>query len=149
MTESDIDAVYAIEKEVHIAPWNRDILRDCIRVGYDCRVFEVNVENNRIICGYIISRHSNNSCHVLNFCIAKPFQSKGYGRQFLQRVLYSLTESQKIDHVILEVRPSNNAALHLYKSVGFEQVEIKPAYYVEDNHIEDAIVLKKILSMSN
>lgn len=43
MTESDIDAVYAIEKDVHIAPWSRDILRDCVRVGYDCRVFESNV----------------------------------------------------------------------------------------------------------
>ncbi|WP_454780853.1 ribosomal protein S18-alanine N-acetyltransferase [Legionella sp. WA2022007384] len=145
MTESDIDNVYAIEKDVHIAPWDRDILRDCVRVGYDCRVFEIDDKNSLIIGGYIICRHSNKCCHILNFCIAKSFQSKGFGRQFLQRVLHSLTESRNIDHVVLEVRPSNEAALHLYKSVGFEQVEIKPAYYVEDNHVEDAIVLKKIL----
>lgn len=146
MTESDIDSVYAIEKDVHIAPWDRDILRDCVRVGYDCRVFEVNKENSLMICGYVISRHSNNCCHILNFCIAKLFQSQGYGRQFLQQVLTSLTASQYIDHVILEVRPSNQAALHLYHSMGFKQIEIKPAYYVEENNIEDAIVLKKILS---
>ncbi|PWY54903.1 ribosomal-protein-alanine N-acetyltransferase [Legionella qingyii] len=147
MNESDIDKVYAIEKDVHIAPWYRDILRDCVRVGYDCRVFEVDVENSLIIGGYIISRHSNKSCHILNFCIAKSFQSKGYGRQFLERVLHSLIESQHIDYVVLEVRPSNKAALHLYKSMGFEQIEIKPAYYIENNHVEDAIVLKKILSI--
>lgn len=149
MTESDIDNVYAIEKDVHIAPWDRDILRDCVRVGYDCRVFEVDVENSLIIGGYIISRHSNRCCHILNFCIAKSFQSKGNGRQFLQRVLDSLTESQHIDHVVLEVRPSNKAALNLYRSMGFAQIEIKPAYYVEDSHVEDAIVLKKILSIQN
>ncbi|MCE0723870.1 MULTISPECIES: ribosomal protein S18-alanine N-acetyltransferase [Legionella] len=147
MAESDIDAVYAIEKEVHIAPWDRDILRDCVRVGYDCRVFEVILESSLMICGYIISRHSNNCCHILNFCIAKPYQSQGYGRQFLHQVLSSLTESQYIDHVILEVRPSNKAALHLYQSMGFEQIEIKPAYYIEENNIEDAIVLKKKLSI--
>jgi ribosomal-protein-alanine N-acetyltransferase len=145
MTESDIDAVYVIEKNVHIAPWSWEILRDCVRVGYDCRLFEIKEENNLLIGGYIISRHSNNYCHILNFCIAKTFQSKGYGRQLLQKVLYSLTELQHIDYVILEVRPSNKAALHLYQSMGFEQVEVKPGYYVEDDRVEDAIVLKKEL----
>lgn len=143
MTELDIDEVYAIEKNVHIAPWDRDILRDCVRVGYDCRVFETREESNVLIGGYIISRHSNSVCHILNFCIAKSFQSKGYGRKFLQTVLHSLAESKHTDYVILEVRPSNKAALHLYQSIGFEQVEIKPGYYIEKNNIEDAIVLKR------
>lgn len=149
MTESDVDAVYLIEKNAHIAPWSREILRDCVRVGYDCRLCEVDEESKLHIGGYIISRHSNKCCHILNFCIAKPFQSKGYGRQFLQKVLFSLTESQHIDYVILEVRPSNKAALSLYQTMGFEQVEIKPGYYIEDNNIEDAIVLKKILHIQN
>ncbi|CAM3084497.1 GCN5-related N-acetyltransferase [Legionella steigerwaltii] len=149
MTESDIDAVYAIEKNVHIAPWSRDILRDCVRVGYDCRVFEMDEGNNLLVGGYIISRHSNNCCHILNFCIARPFQSKGYGRQFLQQILHSLTELQHIDYTILEVRPSNKAALHLYESMGFEQVEIKPGYYAEGSSVEDAIVLKKKLHMKS
>jgi len=149
MTELDIDAVYVIEKNVHIAPWSWEILRDCVRVGYDCRLFEIYEGNHPLIGGYIISRHSNNFCHILNFCIAKEFQSKGYGRQFLQEVLSSLTELQHIDYVILEVRPSNKAALRLYHSIGFVQVEIKPDYYVEDNNIEDAIVLKKELHIQN
>ncbi|MCW8407591.1 ribosomal protein S18-alanine N-acetyltransferase [Legionella sp. PATHC035] len=149
MTESDVDAVYLIEKNAHIAPWSREILRDCVRVGYDCRLFEVDEGSQRLIGGYIISRHSNKCGHILNFCIAKPFQSKGYGRQFLKKVLFSLTESQHIDYVTLEVRPSNKAALSLYQSMGFEQAEIKPGYYIEDNKIEDAIVLKKILHIQN
>ncbi|STY29385.1 GCN5-related N-acetyltransferase [Legionella wadsworthii] len=149
MTESDIDAVYAIEKSVHIAPWDRDILRDCVRVGYDCRVFESGPKENTSICGYIISRHAGNCCHILNFCIAKPFQSQGNGRLFLQEVLSSLDEIKSLDYVILEVRPSNKTALHLYTSMGFEQIEIKPAYYVEENNIEDAIVLRKLCQKRN
>lgn len=38
MSESDIDKVYAIETSVHIAPWSKDILRDCVLVGYKCLV---------------------------------------------------------------------------------------------------------------
>ena len=37
MNDTDIDNVYAIEKVVHIAPWGKEILRDCVLVGYDCR----------------------------------------------------------------------------------------------------------------
>ncbi|HAU2359855.1 ribosomal-protein-alanine N-acetyltransferase, partial [Legionella pneumophila] len=42
MKDSDIENVYSIETNVHIAPWSKDILRDCVLVGYDCRVLEIN-----------------------------------------------------------------------------------------------------------
>ncbi|HAT9773886.1 TPA: GNAT family N-acetyltransferase, partial [Legionella pneumophila] len=116
MKDSDIENVYSIETNVHIAPWSKDILRDCVLVGYDCRVLEINNGDSSILAGYIISRISNNSCHILNLCIAKPLQSKGLGRKLLQTVLYSLSKYTQTESVILEVRPSNSAALHLYET---------------------------------
>ncbi|HDV5708960.1 TPA: ribosomal protein S18-alanine N-acetyltransferase [Legionella pneumophila] len=145
MKDSDIENVYSIETNVHIAPWSKDILRDCVLVGYDCRVLEINNGDSSILAGYIISRISNNSCHILNLCIAKPLQSKGLGRKLLQTVLYSLSKYTQTESVILEVRPSNSAALHLYETMGFEKVEIKKDYYKDKNNVEDAILLKKLL----
>ncbi|HAU0355705.1 TPA: ribosomal-protein-alanine N-acetyltransferase, partial [Legionella pneumophila] len=145
MKDSDIENVYSIETNVHIAPWSKDILRDCVLVGYDCRVLEINNGDSSILAGYIISRISNNSCHILNLCIAKPLQSKGLGRKLLQTVLYSLSKYTQTESVILEVRPSNSAALHLYETMGFEKVEIKKDYYKDKNSVEDAILLKKLL----
>ncbi|HHU0022530.1 TPA: ribosomal protein S18-alanine N-acetyltransferase, partial [Legionella pneumophila] len=144
MKDSDIENVYSIETNVHIAPWSKDILRDCVLVGYDCRVLEINNGDSSILAGYIISRISNNSCHILNLCIAKPLQSKGLGRKLLQTVLYSLSKYTQTESVILEVRPSNSAALHLYETMGFEKVEIKKDYYKDKNTVEDAILLKKL-----
>ncbi|AMP89846.1 ribosomal protein S18-alanine N-acetyltransferase [Legionella pneumophila] len=145
MKDSDIENVYSIETNVHIAPWSKDILRDCVLVGYDCRVLEINNGDSPILAGYIISRISNNSCHILNLCIAKPLQSKGLGRKLLQTVLYSLSKYTQTESVILEVRPSNSAALHLYETMGFEKIEIKKDYYKDKNSVEDAILLKKML----
>ncbi|MFO8939486.1 ribosomal protein S18-alanine N-acetyltransferase [Legionella pneumophila serogroup 1] len=145
MKDSDIENVYSIETNVHIAPWSKDILRDCVLVGYDCRVLEINNGDSSILAGYIISRISNNSCHILNLCIVKPLQSKGLGRKLLQTVLYSLSKYTQTESVILEVRPSNSAALHLYETMGFEKVEIKKDYYKDKNSVEDAILLKKLL----
>lgn len=145
MKDTDIDNVYAIETNVHIAPWSKEILRDCVLVGYDCRVLEINNGTSPILGGYIISRINNNCCHILNFCIAKPLQSKGLGRKLLQTFLYSLSKYTKTDSVVLEVRPSNNAALHLYHTMGFEHIEIKKEYYKDNNSVEDAILLRKFL----
>ncbi|CAM2911034.1 ribosomal protein S18-alanine N-acetyltransferase [Legionella worsleiensis] len=145
MKESDIDNVYSIETNVHITPWSRDILRDCVLVGYDCRVLEINNGDNPILGGYIISRVSNNTCHILNLCIAKPLQSKGLGRKLIQTVLYSLSKFTDTQNVILEVRPSNYSALRLYESLGFETVEIKKGYYKDAHGVEDAWLLRKEL----
>jgi ribosomal-protein-alanine N-acetyltransferase len=145
MKPTDIDNVYAIETSVHIAPWSKEIIRDCVLVGYDCRVIELTNGNSPILGGYIISRLSDKNCHILNFCIAKPLQSQGFGRKLLQAFLYSLLESAETESVNLEVRPSNIIAIHLYKSMGFEPVEIKKEYYKDKNSVEDAIVLSKLL----
>lgn len=146
MVKSDLDAVYAIEKSVHIAPWSMEIIGQCILVGYDCRVLELVDDKGPIIGGYIIIRCNDVFAHILNLCIAKVLQSKGYGHQLLQAVIHSISTLSQIKEIFLEVRPSNRVALHLYQSLGFDQVEIKKGYYNEGPLVEDAIVLKKIIS---
>jgi len=49
------------------------------------------------------------------------------------------------DKIFLEVRPSNQVALRLYASVGFEQIGIRPAYYQAENGREDAVILAAAL----
>ena len=99
-----------------------------------------------MIGGYIIARIADRICHILNFCIAKQLQSKGYGRQLLQAFLDSISKNAQLNSVVLEVRPSNAPALHLYQTLGFEQIEIKKEYYKDNHGIEDAILLRKVTS---
>lgn len=142
MEQADIDIVYAIELAAHRAPWSHQILSDCVRVGYDCRVLEEDTGHGPEIRCYVISRYHDFICHVLNLCVAIPMQGKGFGQLLLQYV---------IDHpldlnthsFILEVRPSNLPALKLYQKMGFHQIDIKPAYYCDPGFTEDAFVLQK------
>ena len=46
----------------------------------------------------------------------------------------------------LEVRVSNDAAIKLYESFGFETVTVRVKYYVEDN--EDALVMVAPISVT-
>ncbi|MFT4058277.1 MAG: ribosomal protein S18-alanine N-acetyltransferase [Legionella sp.] len=145
MTEADIDDVYAIEITTHIAPWKKSIIKDCVRAGYNCLILEIQIREQRVISGYIICREKDGYCHLLNFCIAKHFQSKGYGRKFLEYLVATISENKEMAYIILEVRPSNKTAVHLYESFGFKINKIKKAYYTDNEFIEDAIVFKKNL----
>lgn len=145
MLQNDIDNVYDIEKSTHRAPWGRDILSDCLLVGYDCRVLELPNDDSTKIIGYIISRYSFNVCHILNLCISLAYQGEGYGQLLLKSVLDPLSNNKAINTVILEVRPSNTAAIALYEKFGFNQVSIKKGYYNDGDRLEDAILLKKML----
>ncbi|TAL62915.1 MAG: ribosomal-protein-alanine N-acetyltransferase [Legionella sp.] len=144
MQTTDLDQVYAIETQVHITPWSKEILRDCVLVGYDCRVLELDQD----ILGYIISRKGASELHILNLCVRKDKQSQGYGRQLIEKVLQAIIESTAIKSVVLEVRPSNVTALHLYTSLGFQQSELKKNYYKDGESTEDAVFLKKVLTRS-
>jgi ribosomal-protein-alanine N-acetyltransferase len=146
MQQGDIDNVYAIELVGHRAPWGRDILSDCVSVGYDCRILEVVEGADVELTGYIICRYHETTCHVLNLCVSPTLHRKGYG-QFLLQNMINVPGRPSIDTMRLEVRPSNLAALSLYKKLGFQQVGIKRGYYRSElndaQKIEDAIVLQK------
>lgn len=144
MNISDIDGVYAIEVVGHRTPWSRNILHDCVMVHYDCFVIEVVSKNEVVLAGYMISRIQEKSSHVLNVCIAPALQGKGYGQVLLKNRLDSMT-SAAIETVLLEVRPSNSIALHIYQKMGFQPTGTKRGYYRDGESIEDAVVLQKKL----
>jgi ribosomal-protein-alanine N-acetyltransferase len=64
----------------------------------------------------------------------------------LLSALLMKAEDAGADRVFLEVRPSNAIALRLYRTVGFEQIGIRPAYYQAEGGREDAIVLSIALA---
>ena len=147
MQSDDLGSISAIEIAAHKAPWSFNILRDCLLVGYDFRVLELKHRGDINIVGYIISRYHENTGHVLNFCVAPEQQRKGFGLFLMQQYITSLL-NPPIDRLLLEVRPSNEPALRLYKRLGFKQVGIKSDYYNDQYGVEDAVVLQKNIEVS-
>lgn len=145
MQESDLEAVFSIEKHTHVSPWGKKIFRECLLVGYDCRVIEWCNQGQMLIVGYAIVRCSYSTAHLLNICIDRALQSQGYGRQLLQTLINSYSKTQHMNEMVLEVRPSNKKAICLYQSLGFLSVDIKKGYYSDGDQVEDALVLMKML----
>ena len=141
MHELDIPVVAAIENAAYQFPWSEGIFRDCLRVGYVCRVVEMGGE----LVGYGIMSVGAGEAHILNVCIRDDYRSRGLARKVLSYLL-ERARAAGMREAFLEVRPSNLAATRLYHSVGFEQVGIRRGYYQATVGREDAAVLRRVLS---
>lgn len=137
MTEADVDAVVALEHDSYPFPWSEGIFRDCLRVGYVCRVVELGHE----LIGYGVMSHGAGEAHILNLCVRAAMRERGIGRTLLRQLLDSAVDAG-MDEAFLEVRPSNLAAIRLYQSLGFEPVGVRRGYYQAVGGREDATVLR-------
>jgi ribosomal-protein-alanine N-acetyltransferase len=140
MRASDVAEVVAIERSSYQFPWSEGIFRDCLRVGYVCRVATV----SRNVTGYGVMSVGAGEAHILNLCIGAGFRNRGTGK-WLLRYLIERAAAAGVAEAFLEVRPSNTAAIRLYLSMGFEQVGTRRAYYQAVGGREDAAVLKRAL----
>ena len=140
MTEPDVLDVVAVERASYQFPWSEGIFRDCLRVGYVCRVVQVRGET----VGYGVMSIGAGEAHILNLCIHAEFRCLGIGRKLLA-YLVDRAAASGMGEAYLEVRPSNTGAIRLYQSLGFEQVGIRRGYYQAIGGREDASVLKLML----
>jgi len=140
MTVEDLDAVIQIEEAVYPFPWTRGIFHDCIRVGYQCDVYQKNGE----ILAYSVLSIAAGEAHLLTLCVAPEHQNMGFGRMMLQNTIDEALFSN-VQTVLLEVRPSNLQAIHLYQLMDFTEVGIRPDYYPDENGREDALIMAREL----
>jgi [ribosomal protein S18]-alanine N-acetyltransferase len=137
MVESDVSDVVSTERVSYQFPWSEGIFRDCLRVGYICRV--VTVDDR--VTGYGVMSVGAGEAHILNLCVREAFRCRGIGRRLLSYLLDRASASG-MSEAFLEVRPSNTAAIRLYQSLGFEPVGTRRGYYQAVGGREDAAVLK-------
>lgn len=141
MGAADIDAVMAVELSVYPYPWTEGIFRDCLRVGYCCWI----ADSAAGIAGYFVLSVATGDAHLLNLCVAPDSQRSGLGRRMLRHAL-RLAREHGGDTVFLEVRPSNEPAIALYRNSGFVEVGMRRGYYpAPKGEREDALVLALVL----
>ena len=137
MTPGDLSAIAAVERASYQFPWSEGIFRDCLRVGYLCRVAEL----DGAVVAYGVVAMGAGEAHILNLCVRGDLRGRSIGRQMLA-LLLERSRQAGMEAVFLEVRPSNPHAIALYQSVGFVQVGLRKGYYQADGGREDAMVLK-------
>jgi ribosomal-protein-alanine N-acetyltransferase len=136
MRVADLAEVAHLEKELYAFPWSIGNFRDSVTANYDCWT----VTHGEAVIGYAILMIALDEAHLLNIAIAPEWQNQGVGRTFLAHMV-QVARDATCQIVYLEVRPSNMAARHLYRKMGFQQIAIRPEYYPAPSGREDALFL--------
>lgn len=135
MCAEDLSQVLCIEQKSYRFPWSAGIFKDCVRVGYVCKVCELDTK----ITGYAILSIAAGECHLLNLCVDPDFQGRGLGRLLLKEMI-DVARASAAQTMFLEVRASNEHAVALYLDEGFNEIGVRTGYYPSSSGREDAII---------
>ncbi len=92
------------------------------------------------VAAYIGSQSVLDEADMMNLAVAPMYRRQGVGERLVLALVDRL-RSRGVCRLSLEVRDSNAPALALYTKLGFQQVGLRPNYYLEPR--EDARILRK------
>ncbi|MDC4186398.1 ribosomal protein S18-alanine N-acetyltransferase [Loigolactobacillus coryniformis] len=135
-TEADLDELLEVERHCYAGttPWDRTSFTNELRKVNDT-LYLVLITHDTIIA-FIGCWFTTHESHITNLAVEPDYQNAGIGR-FLMTWMIRQSQELPSAKLTLEVRVSNEPAKHLYRKLGFQDGNIKKAYYVADN--EDAL----------
>lgn len=139
MTGADVDEVWALECSVFPYPWSRKNFADSVASGYDCWTVR---DAGGVLAGYYLLMYAVDEAHLLDVAVAAPLQRQGLGRRLMDRIS-ARARAQGMTSILLEVRPSNDRALAVYRRYGYGEIGRRKGYYpAGPGGREDAIVMR-------
>ncbi|MEN6391285.1 MAG: ribosomal protein S18-alanine N-acetyltransferase [Syntrophomonas sp.] len=139
MTPLDLDQVMIIEQEAFSLPWSRQSYENELKNQY-ANYLVIDYQGD--VGGYGGIWVVFDEAHITNVAIASSLRGRGWGR-VLMLELEKLARRKRAARILLEVRPSNRAAIAMYHGLGFMVSGLRKQYYSDNN--EDAMVMVKHL----
>ncbi len=140
----DLEAVVAIESQSFEQPWKRRALEG-ERTNPGALAFVLKASERAAqsdVAAYIFLRRQMDEVHIMKLAVAPKLRRQGLATRL---VAQALAEARREGgrRAVLEVRPSNTAAIGLYTRLGFRIIGARKRYYGPAG--EDALVMAKNL----
>lgn len=91
--------------------------------------------------GFVIMRQVADEAEVLTLAVDPRQRGRGVARRLMQEAMFRLY-GERCASVFLEVDGANEAALHLYRSLRFQQVGERKGYYRQSEKDGTALVMR-------
>ncbi|HJW27207.1 MAG TPA: ribosomal protein S18-alanine N-acetyltransferase [Rhodocyclaceae bacterium] len=140
MNQNDLEAVAELEQSVQAFPWSRGNFADSLAAGHGVWVSRIGGD----LVGFSVVMVVVDEAHLLNVAVAKRYQGQGHGARLLRHVMEQ-ARLHGAAKLLLEVRPSNQRAVELYRLFGFRQIGLRRGYYPAAIGREDALVFEREL----
>jgi ribosomal-protein-alanine N-acetyltransferase len=131
---ADLPQVISIERRAFPTPWSLAMF--VLELSKASGVCLAAVHDGRLV-GYLICSRYDTVWHVMNVAVDVDHQHKGVASALLAELYERVGDREA--RFTLEVRRSNDVAIHLYEREGFRAAGLRRRYY-QDNG-EDALVM--------
>ena len=139
MNADHLEELEKLERICFARPWSRKMLAE--ELENQCAAFLVAQDSiTQQVMGYAGLLVMADEGYITNVAVFPEFRRQGVAAKLIA-VFENFARGNKLAFLTLEVRPSNTAAIALYKGFGFEQVGRRKNYY--DLPKEDALILTK------
>jgi ribosomal-protein-alanine N-acetyltransferase len=135
--DADLDDVAALEAASFSHPWSRDMLARELQNTNVSRIYAARDGVGGLVafcaCWFLADE-----VHINTLAVRHSERRRGHATRLL-RFVFREAVGEGMRRATLEVRRSNDAAVKLYRGLGFEIRGIRRNYY--DNPVEDALLL--------
>lgn len=139
MTADHLDELEKLERICFSRPWSKKMLGE--ELENDCAAFLVAEEpETHQVLGYAGVLVMADEGYITNVAVFPDYRRQGIAAQII-KVFCDFAAGNHLSFLTLEVRPTNTAAIELYRSFGFEEVGRRKNYY--DLPKEDALILTR------
>lgn len=139
MEVSDTEQVELIEKQIFSIPWSQKSFEDACQS--EDNIYLV-CEMNGQIAGYCGLWTVLGEGNITNMAVSGGFRRLGIA-EALMKEMEKRGMSKNVVTYFLEVRKSNEAAVNLYKKMGYVQIGVRKNFY--EKPVEDALVMSKTI----
>lgn len=135
MQPEDLAQVAELERQIFSQPWSEQGFASSLK-SPDTLYLSVWIDDR--LAGYCGFLQSFDEADITNVAVGGEFRGQGIGYQMLSELM-ERGRKRGIERYTLEVRTGNEAALHLYRKLGFECVGIRRGFYEKPK--EDAAIM--------
>jgi ribosomal-protein-alanine N-acetyltransferase len=137
----DLPAVLEIERASFASPWTERMFSEELKNDWS-HLWVVEAGPQRALAAFTVFWVAYDEVHVLNIAVAPEWRRHGLARRLMEAIV-AFAEARAASHIVLEVRPSNFVAQHLYQKFHFRPVGMRPNYYADNG--EDAIIMVRMV----
>ena len=139
MNADHLEELERLEKICFSRPWSRKMLAE--ELENQCAAFLVAEDAaSGVVLGYAGVLVMADEGYITNVAVFPEYRRQGIAAQII-KVFCDFAQGNHLAFLTLEVRPTNAAAIELYRSFGFEEVGRRKNYY--DLPKEDALILTR------
>ena len=138
----DLPAVAALHARCFDEPWRPELIG---RIAQAPGGFGLLWRDEGEPLGFVLGRSNGNRAEVLSLGVAPAVRQRGVARALMNAAIERVS-LRGLHTLYLEVAEDNDAALRLYRALGFAQVGRRPGYYTRpEAGAVDALTLRRAI----